>query len=340
MGGGLAAFAEALGELDVFEGVEVVGFLHGFHRLDDLGGGAEHKAVRGDDGTLGDQRIGTDDGAMADDGTVEDSGTHTDEAFIFDGAGVQADAVTDGHVVTEVAAVVIGHVHAGVILEVGALADADGVDITAQGGVVPDGGVFCSGYLTDEIGASCDKSGGVYRGSCPVKFFDGHAAIIAVGRCFVNGKSLVQDTLHCNVRRRKVRALQYHNCLAAIMCGNRVSGTAVFTLCACNGDKCDLRSGRGESPKTADGCKAVWTGAKRRAPKGCGTVRRCRINLAGGVMLGLLRGLLLSSGEGKLGDWLCQLCRGRLPTGWDVVPDPSGALPCTHKGLSSLDPFV
>ncbi len=136
------AFEKTFGKLDVFKGVEVVGFLHRLNRFDHLSGGAKHEAVRGDDGAFGDKGVGTNDGAVTDDGSVKNRGTHADEAFVFDGASMQADAVSNSNVIAQVAAVVIGNVHAGVVLQVGTLTDADAVNVTTQGGVVPDGGVL------------------------------------------------------------------------------------------------------------------------------------------------------------------------------------------------------
>jgi small subunit ribosomal protein S21 len=50
------------------------------------------------------------------------------------------------------------------VLDVGVGADADGVDVAAQNGVHPDGGVFAQGDVADQLGGEIDVAGGVDLG--------------------------------------------------------------------------------------------------------------------------------------------------------------------------------
>ena len=69
--------------------------------------------------------------------------------------------VADGDVVADVAAVICGEVEDGAVLDIGAAADGDGVDVAAEDGVVPDAGVFSDGDIAEDDSAFGDEGGGV-----------------------------------------------------------------------------------------------------------------------------------------------------------------------------------
>ncbi len=173
---------------DVLECVLVVRLFCGFiHCLYDLCRRAEYEAVWWDDASLRDEGIRADDRAMTYDSSVEDGSAHADEALVLYLASMQGDAVTDRDVLTYFAAVVVSDVEAGVVLNVGSLTHRDEINVTAQGGVVPDGGVFCDGYFADEVGTSCDECAGIHAWAMFVKCFDYHALSIQENAAGVNG---------------------------------------------------------------------------------------------------------------------------------------------------------
>lgn len=74
----------------------------------------------------------------------------------------------------DVAAEVIGEVNDCVVLDVGAWADGDFVDVAAKGGVVPDAGFLVDGDAADHIGAGGDEGAFVDLGVKVCDGFDGH----------------------------------------------------------------------------------------------------------------------------------------------------------------------
>lgn len=74
----------------------------------------------------------------------------------------------------DVAAEIIGEVNDRVVLDVGARADGDFVDVAAEGGVVPDTGFFVDRDAADHMGAGGDEGAFVDLGVKGREGFDGH----------------------------------------------------------------------------------------------------------------------------------------------------------------------
>ena len=84
------------------------------------------------------QGAGGDDGPFAHLAVVEQRGTHADEGAVADGAGVDGDVVADGDVAADMGgARFVGHVDAGAVLHIGAVADGAGCHVAAHHGVEP-----------------------------------------------------------------------------------------------------------------------------------------------------------------------------------------------------------
>src|SRR5271163_2615922 len=118
--------------------------------LVDAGQGALHlarvaydQATGGDFGSFQEERAGGDDAAGADVDAVQDDGAHANQAARLDGAAVERDGVADGDVVAEDQGVLVAHdVENAAVLNVGAGADADVVDVPPNHGAGPHAGVF------------------------------------------------------------------------------------------------------------------------------------------------------------------------------------------------------
>lgn len=136
------------------------GLLGGAEGAHHFGRGAEHHGARRDFLVLGDEGTGTDDAVVADFDAVEQDGPHADEDFVSNGAGVKHGHVTDGDVVADEAAVLGGKVEHAAVLDVGAVAYGDAVDVAAKHGAIPDAGVLAKGDVSDERGRGGDEGAG------------------------------------------------------------------------------------------------------------------------------------------------------------------------------------
>ncbi len=122
---------------------------------------AYYQAAGGDFGSFQEERAGGYDAAGADAHAVQnDRHPSRCEAARFDGAAVQGDGVADGDVVAEDERVLVAHdVEDAAVLNVGAGADADVVDVAADYGAGPDAGVFADDYVADDDGGGVDIGG-------------------------------------------------------------------------------------------------------------------------------------------------------------------------------------
>ena len=93
--------------------------------------------------------------------TVQDYCAHAYEAAGFYVAAVQGDAVADGYVVAQEQGVCVAHyVEDAAVLDVGAGADADVVDVAADYGAGPDAGVRANDHVADDDGGGVNIGGG------------------------------------------------------------------------------------------------------------------------------------------------------------------------------------
>ena len=102
---------------------------------------------------------GTDDGLFADHGTVENRGGHSDQTRIFDGTTVEHDAVPDGDVIADnrwvtvrhIVAFVVGDMNHAQILNTGAIADFDVMNIPPYDASEPDTHIFTELNPPDDV---------------------------------------------------------------------------------------------------------------------------------------------------------------------------------------------
>ena len=126
-------------EIDVVVGpVADVGDFLGVERAHDLRRRAHNERAGRNASALGDQRVRADDAALADNRAVEDRRAHANQAFVFHGAGVEDRAMADGNELADNDRQVVGEMYDAAVLDVGALADLDVIDVTAQDGSRPD----------------------------------------------------------------------------------------------------------------------------------------------------------------------------------------------------------
>src|SRR5438876_6806295 len=147
---------------DVALGVFVDGVLvDGCEHALDFAGMAYDEAAGRNIGALEEQGACGNDAAFADGYAVEDDGAHADEAAVGDVAAVQGNTVADGDVVAEDQRIFVAHdVKDRAVLDIGARADADVVDVAADHRAGPDAGVFADDHVADEHGSGIDVSGG------------------------------------------------------------------------------------------------------------------------------------------------------------------------------------
>src|SRR5262249_44282245 len=108
------------------------------------------QTARRNRGAFGEEGAGGDDAALADDYAIQDGDAHADEAAIHDGAAVERDSMAYGDVVPEDERVFVLHdVEDGAVLNVGARADADVVDVASDDAERPDAGVFTDDHVAD-----------------------------------------------------------------------------------------------------------------------------------------------------------------------------------------------
>jgi hypothetical protein len=107
--------------------------------------------------SLGDESAGSDNRSRANFCAVQNNRSHADEAAVFYGAAVQRDGMAHGDIFAEVDAVLLLHaVEHAAILHVGMRADADFVNVAAQHGIHPDGGVLAENHVADDLGGGID----------------------------------------------------------------------------------------------------------------------------------------------------------------------------------------
>jgi hypothetical protein len=99
---------------------------------------------------------------------VEDHRAHANEAAVGDVAAVQGDAVADGDVVAEDQRIFVAHdVEDRAVLDIGARADANIVDVAPDHRAGPDTGVFADDHVADEDGGGVDVGRWRrFRGAC------------------------------------------------------------------------------------------------------------------------------------------------------------------------------
>ena len=148
--------------LDVAGGVGVdAGLVDASEGALHLAGVAYYQAAGGNFGAFQEERAGGYDAAGADVDAVEDDRTHADQAARLDGAAVERDGVADGDVVAEDERVLVAHdVEDATVLNVGARANADVVDVAANHGAGPDTRVFADDHVADDDGSGVNVGGG------------------------------------------------------------------------------------------------------------------------------------------------------------------------------------
>ena len=103
------------------------------------------------------QRAGGDDGAGADHAAVQQHGSHSNQAAVLDRAAVDDGRVPDRHVVANHRRMrVAHHVDERQILNIGAGADADAVDVAPHHHVHPDTAFRTNVDVADDLGTGID----------------------------------------------------------------------------------------------------------------------------------------------------------------------------------------
>lgn len=121
----------------------------------DLSWRSEDQGTWGKDFACRDQSTGSDQGFLADDCQVKHDGPHADQAEILDRTGVQDDVVADRHVAADDAGgAAAGDVHRAVVLDVGARADSDVINISTQDGVEPNTRGGADLKIADQLGTA------------------------------------------------------------------------------------------------------------------------------------------------------------------------------------------
>ena len=106
-----------------------------------------------DDGAGEDDAPGRHDGAPAHVGKVEHDGAHADEGIVVHAAAVECGVVSYGDVVAQLYdGLAVEGVEHGAVLYVDGIAEADGVDVAAQDGAVPDAAVASHPDVAHEDG--------------------------------------------------------------------------------------------------------------------------------------------------------------------------------------------
>ncbi len=91
---------------------------------------------------------GCDDAAWTDDGTIHDDGPHADQSLISDGAGVDDGSVAHADGLTHPRLKVICHMHNSAVLNVGAGANMNVINIATENTTVPNAGFGGDGHTT------------------------------------------------------------------------------------------------------------------------------------------------------------------------------------------------
>src|SRR4249919_2253623 len=111
-----------------------------------------------------DERTGPDETVLLDHRAIEQDRAHADQHRILDAAGVDDRLVADGHVLAdhggEAAELgvrpVVADMHHGAVLDVGARADTDEVDVPADDGAGPDRDILAEDHVADHGGGGVD----------------------------------------------------------------------------------------------------------------------------------------------------------------------------------------
>jgi hypothetical protein len=136
-------------------------------------GAADFAGDSGDEGVgwnpraFGDDSPSRDDAACADVRTVEHNRAHANQDLVFKGAAMDGGVVSDcAHIADDDRVQELHAVEDSTILDVGAGADADVMDIATDDGVHPDAGVFAKDDIADDLGRgvhiACGWNGGSY----------------------------------------------------------------------------------------------------------------------------------------------------------------------------------
>jgi len=132
----------------------------------DLGGDTGDQRMGWDLHALRDNSAGGHNGAAADVCSVEHNRAHADKDFVLQGASVDGGVVSDSaHIADDDGVQELHSVQDGAILDVGAGADTDVMDIAADDGVHPHARVVAEDDIADELGGGVDVAGGWNRGS-------------------------------------------------------------------------------------------------------------------------------------------------------------------------------
>jgi len=114
---------------------------------------------------FGDDRAGGDDGTGPNAAVVEDPRANADKAFVLNHAAVYRGVMADGNPVSHDDRIEVPlAVENGAVLDVGVGADANGIDVTAEDGIHPDGGVGAEGDVPNELCGQIDVAGIVKPG--------------------------------------------------------------------------------------------------------------------------------------------------------------------------------
>jgi len=117
-----------------------------------LGGNACPEGTGRNDGMLGDDGAGGDNAAFTDAAIVKDSRAHADDTVVAHDTAVDGGIVADRDPIADgdgiEVALAMKH---GAILDVGAGADANEVDVAAQDGVHPDRGALAEDDIANDL---------------------------------------------------------------------------------------------------------------------------------------------------------------------------------------------
>lgn len=127
-------------------------------------GAAEPHFAFADDFSRRHQRARADQRMFLDHRAIEHDRTHADQHRIFDGAGVNDGFVADGDVAADAGGeaaefgvrAVVTDVDHGAVLDVGARADADEIDVAAHDRGRPDGHIVAQVHVADDDGGGVD----------------------------------------------------------------------------------------------------------------------------------------------------------------------------------------
>ena len=119
--------------------------------LDELSWHACPEGVRLNDSLGQDDRASCYDSSFADDDIIHHDGSHADEGVVTDMAAVERDIVPDGDIVADLdRGLLIEGVEDGAVLDIDVVADADGIDVTAEDGVEPDTAALPEDDISDD----------------------------------------------------------------------------------------------------------------------------------------------------------------------------------------------